>query len=803
MKLKDISIKKKLPLFFLVMGLVPLILTAFFVYQQAKKIYIKETVSGLMNFVDAKQQGVIRFLDQNRKLAAQLSTLASQMPPEQLSLHLKRIVETDVFDAEKHPFKNEIKSGKRSIPTFRVYHFIDYVRNGAITASSDESRVGRAYPAREQAAWGYSDPYFEDGKLLLTFSGQTRDGALNIHADGKMLTNIVNGEVGNLADGIGAFYLAGVGRSMDFYIVNRENLMITESRVFREAVLREKGSVLPWEKTLRGHLDKECQDGKYHTNANAHTGCREAMGFYEGRQAVGKMGVSMPFYDSEWTVVVEQDADEILAPLYSVRNIVTGATIVLGLIIAFVSMVLSRGIAGPIEDLSSVARKIASGELDVKVDAERNDEVGELAKAFTRMVDYLKGMAKTAESIADGDLRGEVAPKSDKDVLGNAFKKMVGGLRGIITDVRSGADQMVSASAQIAATSEQAAKNNETAATGVEETTSTMHEMSANIQNVARNSQSQAASVSETSASVEQMAASIQRVANTAKQFVELSGKTKQAVDRGLEAVQKSVKGTDDINKAILRSADTIAALGTRVEDIGKIVDVIDEIAEQTNLLALNAAIEAARAGEQGMGFAVVAEEVRKLAERSAKSTKEIAELISGIQKEAQDAVRVMEKSTQLVEKGVELSGQVGGALKAIEGSVVETDRYSREIGAATQEQSSGSTQIARSAESLREVTHEISSAAEEQASAAEQIVKTMERMREMIHQNASGTTELATSAEQLRSQAERFQELVGKFAIGDEARAAAPASKKQIPLKTDGNGSGKKLPDHGLAEVA
>jgi methyl-accepting chemotaxis protein len=454
-------------------------------------------------------------------------------------------------------------------------------------------------------------------------------------------------------------------------------------------------------------------------------------------------------------------------------------------------------------NLSDAAVRIASGDIDVAIETGRRDEVGVLAEAFRGMTDYLKGMAKTAEAIAGGDLRSDVKPKSEKDALGAAFRRMVVGLRGLIADVRAGADQMVSASAQIAATSEQAAKNNETAATGVEETTSTMHEMSTNIQSVAKNSQNQAASVSETSASVEQMVASIQRVANTAKQFVELSGKTKQAVDRGLEAVRKSVKGTDDINKAILRSADTIAALGTRVEDIGKIVDVIDEIAEQTNLLALNAAIEAARAGEQGMGFAVVAEEVRKLAERSAKSTKEIAELISGIQREAQDAVKVMEKSTQLVEKGVELSGQLGDTLKVIEGSVVETDRYSREIGAATQEQSSGSTQIARSAESLREVTHEISSAAEEQASAAEQIVKTMERMREMIHQNASGTTELATSAEQLRSQAERFQELVGKFAIGDEARAAAPASKKQIPLKTDGNGHGKKLPDHALAEVA
>ena len=177
-----------------------------------------------------------------------------------------------------------------------------------------------------------------------------------------------------------------------------------------------------------------------------------------------------------------------------------------------------------------------------------------------------------------------------------------------------------------------------------------------------------------------------------------MSQKTKKAVEIGLDSVDKSLKGTDEISRAIVRSADTIAALGARAEDIGKIVDVIDDIAEQTNLLALNAAIEAARAGEQGLGFAVVAEEVRKLAERSAKSTKEIAELISGIQKEAQEAVKIMDKSTQIVEKGVELSKQVGDSLKDIDGNVVEVDRYTKEIGAATHEQSSGSTQIAKAA---------------------------------------------------------------------------------------------------------
>src|SRR5574341_42962 len=461
----------------------------------------------------------------------------------------------------------------------------------------------------------------------------------------------------------------------------------------------------------------------------------------------------------------------------------------------FVGLFISSIIAVPLTVMASAARKISTGDLNVEIEVKARDEVGVLAGSFKEMTAYLRGMARTAEEVAEGDLRGEVTPKSEKDVLGNAFHKRIAGLRGIIVDVRAGADQMASASAQIASTSEQAARNNEAAATGVEETTSTMHEMSANIQNVAKSSQGQASSVSETSASVEQMVTSIQRIAETTRQFVELTQKARKTVEEGLAAVDRSVKGTDEINRAIVRSADTISALGARVEDIGKIVDVIDDIAEQTNLLALNAAIEAARAGEQGMGFAVVAEEVRKLAERSARSTREIGDLITGIQKETQDAVKLMGKSTQMVEKGVEMSRQVGDSLKAIDGTVAEVDKYSREIGAATQEQSSGSTQIAKATESLREITHEISSATEEQASAAEQIVKTMEKMREMIHQNAAGSTELASSAEQLRSQADRFQEIVGRFALNGADRTAAK-EQRAAPGRNDGNGSGKKRPE-------
>lgn len=480
-------------------------------------------------------------------------------------------------------------------------------------------------------------------------------------------------------------------------------------------------------------------------------------------------------------------------------NATATTTIILAIIISMIGAVgsgifIASLIAAPLKEMSGFAQKIASGDLDVTVEARSKDEVGVLANAFKEMIVYLKSMAHTAEAIADSDLRNDIAPKSERDVLGNAFKKMIEGLRGIVSEMREGSDQIASASSQIAATAEQSAKSNEASATAVEEVTSTVHELSTNIQNVAKNTQNQSSSVSQTSSSIEEMVTSIARVSETAERLKVLSQKSMEAVNFGKDATGKSGDGIEEINKVITRSADTISILGTRAKDIGKIVEVIDDIAEQTNLLALNAAIEAARAGEQGLGFAVVAEEVRKLAERSASSTREISELISGIQQEAMDAVKHMENSTTIVKQGVSLSEEVKAALKKIEEAVSEVTKYSQEISAATQEQSAGSKQIAKAAENLNEITQEISSATEEQSSGTEQVVKTMEKMREMVQQNASGATELAASADQLSSHGEKLQELVSRFVLNGEYEKHAAAQPRRQLAKGDGSdGKGKK----------
>lgn len=449
-------------------------------------------------------------------------------------------------------------------------------------------------------------------------------------------------------------------------------------------------------------------------------------------------------------------------------------TIVIGTLLAagisvFIAVFIARSISTPLGRMSVAAQKISRGELEANIDVDSRDEVGVLANAFREMIVYLKDMAHKAERISEGDLTKDVTPRSEKDILGNAFKKMIKGLSDMVAQVRSGSEQIASASAEVGATSEQSSKNGEMAATAVEEITSTMHEMSTNIQNVAKSIQSQSAFVTETSASIEQLIASIERVAVNAKKLVEIANQSNDVVVAGKMAVDLSSGGVKNITNIMCDSAETIRLLGSRTEDIGKIIDVIDDIAEQTNLLALNAAIEAARAGEHGMGFAVVADEVRNLAERSAKSTAEISELIRGIQKDAASAVQKVEKNVEVVSGALKLSNEVVESLRRIELSVAEVARYSQEIGAATSEQAGGCGEISKAVVKLNDITQEISSSADEQASGTEQVVKGVEKLREMTAQNAASATQLASAAEQMRRQSESLNVTVARFSVAEE----------------------------------
>src|SRR5438876_1885242 len=291
----------------------------------------------------------------------------------------------------------------------------------------------------------------------------------------------------------------------------------------------------------------------------------------------------------------------------------TLAAILIGFAVAFYT---AKSITEPLNHLITVAREIGdSGDLDQNIDIHRTDEIGSLATTFNNMVAYLKEIAAVSMAVAEGDLTVEIAPRSKRDTLSNAFVRMAQGLQLLVRQVRDGAAQVSAGSSQVAGASDESAKVSVQASSAIEEVTSTMHEMSVNVQNVVKNTQVQASSVAETSASIDQMVTSIQRVADTAKVLLDIANRSREEVVTGIATMEKATDGLNRTNKAIQTSAEIINVLGHRADDIGKIIEVIDDLAEQTNLLALNAAIEAARAGEHGLGFAVVADEVRKLAD--------------------------------------------------------------------------------------------------------------------------------------------------------------------------------------------
>lgn len=460
---------------------------------------------------------------------------------------------------------------------------------------------------------------------------------------------------------------------------------------------------------------------------------------------------------------------------------------------ALVAWKTSNSIIEPLTRLMRVSREIGeTGDLDHQIDIQRSDEIGELAVTFSNMVGYLKEMSNVSEAIARGDLSVQVHPRSQRDTLAMAFMRMVDGLRLLVSAVRDSASQVSSGSNQVASASEESAKLSVQASSSIDEVTSTMHEMSVNVQNMVKSTQMQSSSVSETSSSIDEMVASIQRVADTAKVLLDISQRSREEVQAGIGTMQKTTEGLTRINDSITSSAGIIDVLGTRADDIGKIIEVIDDLAEQTNLLALNAAIEAARAGEHGLGFAVVAEEVRKLAEKSASSTKEISELIASIQKEARRAVDNMDKSTTIVNEGLTLGGDLNGALKKISNVVTEVYKFAQEIGAATNEQSHGSSQIAKATTRLNELTHEINSAVEEQASGAQAVVMAMERMRELVQRFTSGSTELAASAEQMSKMSRVLLDSMDRFTLdGGNVRFTGPSTAGLSAPYGRGNGNG------------
>lgn len=349
-------------------------------------------------------------------------------------------------------------------------------------------------------------------------------------------------------------------------------------------------------------------------------------------------------------------------------------------------------------------------------------------------------IADDAEEIAKGNLKIGKFESSSKDEigqLGRAFRTMTDNLIQLVQQVSLSSEQVAASSQQLSA--------------GAEESAQASQQVAAAIMEVSVGTEKQRNAVNETSAVVQQISAGIQQISGNAKTAVKTTEKTALSAVDGSQAIDKTIQQMINIEKTVTGSANVVMSLGERSREIGQIVDTISGIAAQTNLLALNAAIEAARAGEQGRGFAVVADEVRKLAEQSQEASKQIELLINEIQQDTQNAVISMNEGTHQVKLGTEVAETAGQAFNEITTLVNQVSFQVREISDEIQQMALGSQRIVSSVAEIYETSRDITGQTQTVSAATEEQTASVEEI-------ASSSQVLATMADELQQSLLKFK---------------------------------------------
>jgi methyl-accepting chemotaxis protein len=504
----------------------------------------------------------------------------------------------------------------------------------------------------------------------------------------------------------------------------------------------------------------------------------------------------------------ESQADAALNALRNWNLLITALILALATLAAWYG---SRLLVTPILALVDTARQIAKGDLTQRADVATGDEIGSLGEAFNAMTQHLertvrnlmqsqaklKSVVETVESRSQMVISRVDEQRAIIDDTYHSIDQLNNGVRKITDNVEAlsaSSEETSSSMLEMVASMEEVSRHTDTLWSSVEDTASATNQMVSSINEVDQNASYLTNFVTDTSSSMVEMSASIAQVESNAARSYDLAVAVADAAESGMRAVRETIEGMEQIRKSVIEANTVVGRLGERSVAIGKILNVIEDVAEQTNLLALNAAILAAQAGEHGKGFSVVAAEIRELSERTATSTRDIANLIRGVQDEVDNALKATSAGSSLVETGVSLSHDAGKALNNILESASKSSSMGKEIAAATREQATGSETVTRAVDRLQSMVGQINSATRQQAQGSDHILRAIESMREVTKYVRQAMVEQKSGSSMISSAAERMIEMIHEiFQVAANQSAESEkivATMQQVRAIADGNRS-------------
>ncbi|MFC7096935.1 methyl-accepting chemotaxis protein [Halobaculum marinum] len=489
-----------------------------------------------------------------------------------------------------------------------------------------------------------------------------------------------------------------------------------------------------------------------------------------------------PVAGTDWVVVTHVPASEAYAISDSVEQYIL--LLVGGALVGLVALgvTIGRSTVRSLTDLKRKANALEDGDLDVAVESDRSDEIGQLYEAFAGMRDSLKTQIAEASAAAeeaarqreqaqamsarmrdraddysavmaecaDGDLTARMAVDTDDRAMreiGEAFNEMM--------------DDLERALGRVDAVADEVARVSETASHGVEEAERAATEVAASVEEISAGADEQADHLTDVTDEMATLSATVEEVAATAEQVADRSETAAERGERGSTLADDAITEMGTIESHSEETAAVVRGLKREVEEIGAVVDLIDGIAEQTNTLALNASIEAARAGAEGDGFAVVADEVKQLATETRDATKRIDSLIDGVQSSTDDAVADIEEMRTRVDDGSET---VAAGLNAL-----------RDVVDAVEEANDGMQSISTAADDQATSTEEVVSMAEEVAAVGEQTAAEASTVSAAAEEQSASLDQVSAEVGQLAERAEGLRRLTDRFETRTVDAAAAP----------------------------